>query len=178
MMDSRNAASIEFSHVKLGHEALLGAENQAGSIIEKVLDIARIGASAEMLGSMSEAFERTLTYLKERQQFGKSIGSFQALQHRAAIMFSEIELCKSLVLKSLQAIDKDSPKLPLLASMTKAKVGETFQLVSNEGVQLFGGIGMTDDEAIGFFLKRARITQHAFGDKNYHLDRFAKLNGF
>ena len=178
MMDSRNAATIVFDQVQLGHDSLLGTENEAGSVIEQVLDIARIGLSAEMLGSMLEAFERTITYLKERQQFGVTIGSFQALQHRSAIMFSEIELCKSLVLKSLQAIDNNSKKLPLLASMCKAKVNETIQLVSNEGVQLFGGIGMTDDESIGFFLKRARVAQQTFGDQNFHLDRYARLNGF
>ena len=178
MMDSRNAANIQFDNVKVGSDALLGEENNGTSVLEKVLDIARIGLSAEMLGSMLEAFDRTINYLKERKQFGLHIGSFQALQHRAAQMYSEIELCKSLVLKSLQAIDKNSKKLPLLASLTKAKVSETIQLVSNEGVQMFGGIGMTDDEEIGFFLKRARVAQQTFGDANYHLDRYASLNGY
>ena len=178
MMDTRNAATITFNNVKVNANNLLGEEGQASAAIEKTLDIARIGLSAEMLGSMLEAFERTMTYLKERQQFGVTIGSFQALQHRAAEMYAEIELCKSLVLKSLQAIDSDSKALPMLASMTKAKVSETIQLVSNEGVQMFGGIGMTDDEEIGFFLKRARVTQQTFGDANFHLDRYAKMNGY
>lgn len=176
LMDSRNAATVTMENVVAN--SLLGEENNADNIIEKVLDIARIGLSTEMLGSMIEAFERTINYLKERQQFGVTIGSFQALQHRAAIMYGEIELCKSLVLKSLQAIDKDSKKLSLLASTTKAKVGETLQLVTNEGIQMFGGIGMTDDEEIGFFLKRARVTQRTFGDVNFHMDRFARINGF
>ena len=178
MMDSRNAAKITFNNVKVPSNALLGEENKAGDVLEQVLNIACIGLSAEMLGTMLEAFDRTVNYLKERLQFGVPIGSFQALQHRAAQMYSEIELCKTLVLQSLQAIDKGAPNLSELASMTKAKVSETLQLVTNEGIQMFGGIGMTDDEEIGFFLKRARVAQQTFGDAAYHLDRFARLSGF
>ncbi|MGB0840315.1 MAG: acyl-CoA dehydrogenase family protein, partial [Chitinophagales bacterium] len=178
MMDSRNMAKIQFNDVKVAADALLGAEGEAAPVLEKVGSIAQIGLSAEMLGTMIEAFERTIAYLQERRQFGVSIGSFQALQHRAAQTFCEIELCKSLVIQSLQAIDKDAKNLTMLASMTKAKVGKTLQLVTNEGVQMFGGIGMTDDEEIGFFLKRARVAEQTFGDSNYHLDRFARLNGY
>jgi len=174
MMDSRNAADITFEGVEVSEADKLGGQE----VLEKVLDIARIGLCAEMLGSMQEAFERTVAYLKEREQFGVPIGSFQALQHRAAHMFSEIELCKAMVLKCLQAIDKDDKRLAMKASMLKAKVGETLFLVSNEAVQMFGGIGVTDDEEIGFFMKRARVAQQTFGDYNYHLDRFASLNGF
>lgn len=174
MMDSRNAANINFDAV------IVQAADQLGNrqTLEQVLDIARIGLAAEMLGSMQEAFERTIAYLKERVQFKVPIGSFQALQHRAAMMFSEIEVCKSMVLKALQAIDSQDKKVPVLASMVKAKVGEVIQVVTNEAIQMFGGIGMTDDEEIGFFLKRARVAQQTFGDYNYHLDRFARLNGF
>ena len=178
MMDTRNAATITFKDAKVSAKNRLGEEGKASELIEKTLDIARIGLSAEMLGTMLEAFDRTNNYLKERQQFGVTIGSFQALQHRAAQMYSEIEICKSLVLQSLQAIDSDSSALPMLASMTKAKVSETIQLVTNEGVQMFGGIGMTDDEEIGFFLKRARVVQQTFGDANFHIDRYARLNGY
>ena len=147
-------------------------------MLSVVLDVARVCLSAEMLGSMQEAFDRTLAYLKEREQFKTIIGKFQALQHRAAQMYCEIELCKSLVSKSLNAIDAQSRKLPAYASMTKAKVGETIKLGTNEGVQMFGGIGVTDDEEIGFFLKRARVAQATFGDYNYHIDRFARMNKF
>ena len=119
-----------------------------------------------------------MNYLKEREQFGVKIGSFQALQHRSAIMFGEIELCKSIVLKSLQAIDSDDSNLPKLASLAKAKLGMTFKLVSNEAVQMHGGIGVTDDADIGFFLKRARVIQRTLGDSNYHLDRIAKINNY
>jgi len=178
MMDSRNAAVVTFENVKATNADLIGEEGKGIKTLEKALDIGRIGLSAEMLGSMQEAFDRTIAYLKERKQFGVVIGTFQALQHRAAQMYCEIELCKSLVIKSLQAIDTDSPMLPYMASMTKSKIGEVLQLITNESIQLFGGIGMTDDEEIGFFMKRARVAQQTFGDYNYHLDRFARLSGF
>lgn len=176
MMDSRNAATIFFENVEVTET--LGKAGKSEVLLNHALDIARIGLSAEMLGSMQEAFDRTVGYLKERHQFGVPIGTFQGLQHRAAQMYCEIELCKSLVLKALHAIDARDKKLPALASMVKAKVGETLKLVTNEGIQMFGGIGMTDDEEIGFFMKRARVAQQTFGDYNYHLDRFARLNGF
>lgn len=176
MMDSRNAATVVFDNVQV--QEVLGEVDQAFPVLNKTLDIACIGLSAEMLGSMREAFERTVNYLRERKQFEVPIGSFQALQHRAALMYGEIEICKSIVIKALQAIDKDAPGLSRIASMAKAKVGETIKLVTNEGVQMFGGIGMTDDEEIGFFLKRARVAQQTFGDYNYHLNRYSKILGF
>ena len=178
MMDSRNAANVHFNNVKVSENALLGEANNAYMMLTIVLDVARICLSAEMLGTMQEAFDRTIAYLKEREQFGTIIGKFQSLQHRAAQMYCEIELCKSLVTKSLQAIDKQSKKLPGYASMTKAKVGETIKLVTNEAIQMYGGIGMTDEEEIGFFLKRSRVAKATFGDYSYHLNRFASLNGF
>ncbi|WP_299459878.1 acyl-CoA dehydrogenase [uncultured Microscilla sp.] len=176
MMDSRNAATISFENVKAAE--VLGQVDQGFEVLTQVLDIACIGISAEMLGTMCEAFERTVKYLKERKQFGVPIGSFQALQHRAALMYGEIEICKSMVIKALQAIDQNNPDLSRMASMTKAKIGETIRLVTNEAIQMFGGIGMTDDEEIGFFMKRARVAQVTFGDYNYHLDRYARLLGF
>jgi len=178
MMDGRNVATLEFDEALLPEENLIGAMKEGPEIIEKVLDIARIGLSAEMLGSMQEAFERTMSYLRERQQFGVFIGSFQALQHRSAKMYCEIELCKSMVINALQAIDKEADNLPELASTTKAKVGETLKLVTNECIQMYGGIGMTDDEEIGFFLKRARVADQTFGDVAFHLDRYAKIRGY
>ncbi|HAS45596.1 MAG TPA: acyl-CoA dehydrogenase [Microscillaceae bacterium] len=176
MMDSRNAATITFENVQTTE--ILGVLDQAFPVLNKVLDIACIGLSAEMLGSIQEAFERTVNYLRERKQFEVPIGSFQGLQHRAALMYGEIEICKSIVIKSLQAIDRDRKDLSRIASMCKAKIGETIKLVTNEGVQMFGGIGMTDDEEIGFFLKRARVAQQTFGDYNYHLDRYSRILGF
>jgi alkylation response protein AidB-like acyl-CoA dehydrogenase len=177
-MDSRTYSDISFNNVKVEESSLLSQGNDGNSILEKTFDIARVGLAAEMLGSIQEAFEMTMSYLKEREQFGVKIGSFQALQHRSAIMFGEIELCKSIVLKSLQAIDSNDSNLPKLASLAKAKLGMTLKLVSNEAVQMHGGIGVTDDADVGFFLKRARVIQRTLGDSNYHLDRLAKINNY
>ena len=177
-MDSRTYSDISFNNVKVEESSFLSQGNDGNSILEKTFDIARVGLAAEMLGSIQEAFEMTMSYLKEREQFGVKIGSFQALQHRSAIMFGEIELCKSIVLKSLQAIDSNDSNLPKLASLAKAKLGMTLKLVSNEAVQMHGGIGVTDDADVGFFLKRARVIQRTLGDSNYHLDRLAKMNNY
>ncbi len=127
---------------------------------------------------MIEAFERTVAYLKTRTQFGVPIGSFQALKHRAAAMFTEVELSRSIVLDALRAIDEKRPDVSLLASIAKARVSDTAQLVSNEAVQMHGGIGVTDEEEIGLFLKRARVAELTLGDGAYHRARFAKLSGF
>ncbi len=178
MVDSRNAARIAFEDVQVGPEAVLGEVGAAAGLLDGLLDRARIALSAEMLGSVIEAFERSVEYLKVREQFGVPIGSFQALKHRAALMFNEIELSKSIVLEGLNALDKGSPDVALLASCAKAKLCDAFELVSSEAVQLHGGIGMTDEEEIGFFLKRARVAQRAFGDAAFHRDRFARLQEF
>lgn len=174
MMDSRNAAKIVFDNVEIEQEVIL----EANAVYHKVLDIGRIGIAAEMLGGIQEVFERTMEYLKTREQFGIRIGTFQALQHRAAKMFCEIEICKSVVLRALQAIDNNDENLALIASTAKAKLGETYKLVSNEGIQMFGGIGVTDDEEVGFFMKRARVAQQTLGDYNFHIDRYARLKGY
>ncbi len=176
MMDSRNAAKISFENVLVPKDQLMEAGDY--DTLVKIFDIGCIGLAAEMLGSAQECFERTLAYLKERRQFGVPIGSFQALQHRAAKMFIDIELCKSVVIKALKAIDDGTPDLSRMASLAKAKLGETIKLVSNEAIQMHGGIGMTDDAEIGFFLKRGRVAQQTLGDYPYHLDRFARLRGF
>ena len=177
-MDSRIYSDISFDNVKIENDNFLSSNGDGFEILEKTLDIARIGLAAEMLGNVQQAFEMTMQYLKEREQFGVKIGSFQSLQHRSALMFGEIELCKSIVLKALQAIDSDDEKLPELASLAKAKLGQVSKLVTNEAVQMHGGIGVTDDADIGFFLKRTRVTQRTFGDSNFHLDRVAKINKY
>jgi acyl-CoA dehydrogenase len=180
MADSRNAANVEFSGVTVGADALIGELGKGADVLDPALDIARIGLSAEMLGSLQECFERTVEYLKERKQFGVAIGSFQALKHRAANMFCEIELSKSCVLEALTALDegRDSEEIAKLASLTKAKVGETYNLVSREGIQMHGGIGMTDEFDIGFFIKRAAVTEQTFGDVNFHRNRYGELEGY
>jgi len=178
MVDNRHAAIVSFESAEVPGRAMLGQVDQGYPLLEQTLDIGRIGLSAEMLGGIEEVFERTMSYLKERTQFGVQIGAFQALQHRAAIMYSEIELCRSLVRKAFAELDGERQNIPVLASACKAKLSEVFMLVSNEGVQMHGGIGMTDEFDIGFYLKRARVVQQALGDAAFHRDRYARLNGY
>jgi alkylation response protein AidB-like acyl-CoA dehydrogenase len=175
-LDIHAAARVTFDQVALGNEQLLGELNQGAALLDQILDVARIGSSAELLGIAQEAFERTLEYLKERKQFGLPIGSFQALQHRAAILFGEIELSKSLVLKALQSLDENTGNCAEIASLAKAKVSQTAHLATTEAIQMHGGIGMTDDFEIGFFLKRWRILDTLYGDRYFHLDRFARCH--
>ena len=178
LADSRGAANVSFDNVAVGADAVLGEADKGWDLLEKVLDRARAGLAAEMLGSALQAFETTLDYLKTRVQFGQVIGSFQALQHRAAKMFTDLELARSCVEAALAAIDNDSPDVPELVSLAKAKVGDTLHLVSNEMVQMHGGIGMTDAHDAGFYLKRARAAEATFGGQAYHRDRYARINGY
>ena len=177
MIDSRSYCEIIFDKVKVKEEDRLGEQNVVG-IIDDVLERVQIGISAEMLGNALEAFDQTIQYLKDRKQFGKPIGSFQALQHRAAHMFSELELTKSSVQGALNAIDENSNDKSRYASLAKFKAGETLNLVSNEAVQMHGGVGVTDEFDIGFFLKRARVAEQMFGSSDYHLDRYAVLSEY
>ena len=178
LVDARGYAALHFEEVAVDVHARLGADVEAVQAIRKTLDIGAVGVAAELLGLSLEAFERSVAYLRERKQFGRVIGSFQGLQHRAAALFAELELARSLVLKALQAIDADAEDLPLLASAAKAKLCAVAATASNEGIQMHGGIGMTDEYDIGFFLKRARVLQHFLGDEYYHLDRFGRLSGY
>ncbi len=178
MVDGRNSANVTFDNVSLGASALLGEEKNGGDLLYKVLDLGRIALAAEMLGTMQQAFDTILAYLKERKQFGKLIGSFQALQHRAAIMFSDIELCKSVVMAALTAVETNSDDLAQLASLAKATVNDAYHQISNEAIQMHGGIGMTDEFDIGFYLKRARIAEVTLGSSSYHRRRYANLNGY
>jgi acyl-CoA dehydrogenase len=177
MVDSRNAANLVLDAVQVGADALLGALDGGHAPLEASLDGARAGLAAEMLGAGLEAFERTIAYLKLRRQFGVAIGSFQALKHRAALMFCELELTRSAVLAALDALDRGGAEAAALASLAKAKAADTLELVSCEAVQMHGGIGMTDAEEIGFFLKRARVAQQMLGDACFHRDRYASLMG-
>jgi alkylation response protein AidB-like acyl-CoA dehydrogenase len=175
LADSRGAANVTFKDVAVSDADKL---NGGAELLEKVLDRARAGLAAEMLGAATQAFETTLDYLKTRVQFGQVIGSFQALQHRAAKMFTELELSRSTVEAALAAIDSDSPDVPELVSLAKAKMGDTFHLVSNEMVQMHGGIGMTDAHDAGFYLKRARAAEATYGNQAYHRDRYARIQGY
>ena len=178
MVDSRNSANISFDGVIVSSENILGEENSGSGILEQVVDRAQVAISAEMLGNASQAFDLTLAYLKERKQFGSLIGTFQALQHRAAEMYSELELTKSSVIAACVAVDENSNDLTRMASLAKFKAGETNHLVTNEAVQMHGGVGVTDEYDVGLYLKRARVTEHIFGNAEYHLDRYASLSEY
>ncbi len=178
LLDSRNAALISFNNVQLESQQLVGELGQAATILEPVFDGASAGLNAELLGTLSEAFERTLSYLKTRKQFGAFIGSFQALKHRAADMFCEREHTISLTLEALRAIDEQRDDAALLVSAAKARTADVANLIGRESVQMFGGIGMTDEEDIGLFMKRARVAEVTLGDARYHRERFACLSGF
>ena len=178
MVDSRNAADIRFNDVKVSGDAVIGDIDNGWDTLQAVLDRGRICMAAEMLGGALECFERTVAYLKEREQFDVKIGTFQALKHRAAILYTELELCKSVVLDALSAIDENRPGTEQVASLAKARLNDVYKLVTNEAVQMHGGIGVTDELEIGFFLKRARVAMQILGDSSFHKDRYATLAGY
>jgi acyl-CoA dehydrogenase len=178
MVDGRNSAVVSFANVQVEESDVLGTLNQGFPCLSATLDAGNIHLAAELLGIAQESFDRTLQYLKERKQFGVLIGSFQALQHRTAHWWSEIELCKSAVLKALQSLDAGDEKATAMVSIAKAKLCEVAELSTNEAIQMHGGIGMTDEYEIGFFIKRARPAQTLFGNYSYHANRFALLKGF
>lgn len=178
MVDSRNHARVSLTAVRVSSDALLGRAGDAWPMFETVLDRARACLAAEALGLVRDAFERTVAYLKERVQFDVPIGSFQALQHRAARLYCEIELLESCVRAAFEAIDADDPALPQLASLAKARASDLCASVLNEAVQLHGGIGVTDEFDLGLFVKRARVIQQTLGDGVFHRDRYARLRGF
>ncbi len=178
MVDTRNAANISFDGVKVQSDSLLGSADGAYPELENVLDMGRVCLSAEMLGGIETVFETTLTYLKERKQFDTIIGTFQALQHRAAEMFCEVEICQSVVLDALSALEERRNDIPRAASLAKARLSDASRLITNEGVQMHGGIGMTDAVDVGLFLKRARVQAQMLGDANFHRSRYADLGGY
>jgi alkylation response protein AidB-like acyl-CoA dehydrogenase len=178
MVDSRSAARVHFDGVVLDDDALLGPAGQAFALLDPVLDRARLCLAAELLGVIVEAFERTVAYLKERVQFDVPIGSFQALQHRAARLFVEIEMLRSCVAAAAEAVDAGTADAPVLVSLAKARASDLGERALNEAVQMHGGIGVTDEFDLGLFLKRARVLQQTFGDGAFHRDRYAHLRGF
>lgn len=171
MVDSRNAAQIRFAAApaeRLGDSALL----------ERVLDRGTVALAAEMLGGMTELFERTVAFLKTRHQFGVPIGSFQALKHRAAQLYCELELTRSVVGAALAALDARTSEAPQLASAAKARASDAYVAIANEAVQLHGGVGVTDELDIGLYLKRARTSEQLLGSAAFHRDRWARLAGY
>lgn len=177
-IDSRNAAIVSLDGVEIGEDAIVGRAGQGLSVLTAVLDRACVGLSAEMLGGASQAFDDTLSYLKTRKQFDVTIGSFQALQHRAARLFIELALARAAVLGAARTVDEEPEKLPKMASLAKARTSDAFMHVANEAVQMHGGIGVTDEFHIGFYLKRARVAEMTFGDAAFHRKRWAELSGY
>ena len=177
-IDSRGAAIVELESVAAGRGDVLGEVGAGGALLEQSVDRATVGLCAEMLGLMAEAFDRTLAYLKARVQFGVPIGSFQALKHRAALCFIEIELSRSAVMAAARAIDAGADDARQLVSVAKARCSDAAIRVTNEAVQMHGGIGMTDEHDIGFYMKRARVAELSFGDAAWHRDRYARLEGY
>ncbi|KCZ50485.1 acyl-CoA dehydrogenase [Hyphomonas beringensis] len=177
-VDSHGAAHVTLEDVMVPEDALIGAADQGADVLEPVLDRAAIGQAAEMLGSAQAAFEMTLEYLQNRKQFGQLIGSFQGLQHRAAKMFTELEMTRSCVAAALSAVDEGKDNVAELASIAKARASELVHLVSNECVQMHGGIGMTDEADPGLYMKRARVQEAMYGSASWHRDRYARLSGY
>ncbi len=176
-VDSRGYADIHFDAVAVDGSQILGIVDEGMAPLERLLDVSRIGVAAEMLGAIDSAFEMTMDYLKTRTQFGQLIGSFQALQHRAAKMLVEIELTRSCIVAALDALDNGANDIREWASLAKARAADTLHLVSNETVQMHGGIGMTDQHDAGLYLKRARVQEALYGSAGFHRDRYARLMG-
>ena len=177
-VDTHNAARITFEDVNVSADNVLGKVDAGRDLLEGVLNVGRALVAAEMVGASEEAFARTVAYLKERKQFGKAIGEFQALQHRAAHLYCELEVTRAAVLKALQTLDDAVDRAGPIVSVAKARAGLSATLAVQEAVQMHGGIGMTDEFDIGLFMKRVRVCQELFGDSNFHADRLARLNRY
>lgn len=178
MVDSRNAARIDLDNVEVAGDALLGSLDGGMEVLDGVLAAGRGIAAAELLGAGAQAFEDTVAYIKERKQFGTIIGEFQALQHRSSHLYSEMELARSAVFGALSSLDAGDEKAGQYCAMAKAKLGSVAKLVSQEGVQMHGGVGMTDEYDIGLFMKRIRVLQELMGDAHYHMNEFANANSY
>jgi alkylation response protein AidB-like acyl-CoA dehydrogenase len=178
MVDSSLASHVKFDGVEVDADAVIGDVDGGWSVLTKLLDAGRVGAAAEMIGVGSAAMDMTVDYLKQRKQFGKLIGEFQALQHRAAHLYGEMEVARATVLKAQQLLDAGDPRAEIAVAVAKAKTGKAVRLSVQEGVQMHGGIGMTDEYDIGLFMKRDRALEEFFGDARYHAERVARMSGY
>jgi alkylation response protein AidB-like acyl-CoA dehydrogenase len=174
-IDHRNVANVVFDQVVLSGEAKLSGSLSSREALELALDKGRACLAAELLGIVQTVFDMTIDYMKQRVQFDRPIASFQALQHRAAHMYTQIELARSTVKAALEAIDAKDPETSKLVSLAKCLASGVAELVTNEAVQLHGGIAVTDEYDLGFYLKRARVAQAALGDVEFHQARYASL---
>lgn len=179
VMDRRDYVNIGFSNVQLDADCKLDWQAEGSSdAIASISNAGAVIAAAELYGCSVEAFERTRVYLIDREQFGRKIGSFQAIRHRAAYIYTQMELLKSVLLDALEAVETNRKDASVAASHVKTLANDTARLVTQEAIQLHGGIGITDELDIGLFYKRVRVLQSAYGDSNYHTDRFASLSGY
>ena len=179
LVDHRGAAALRFDEVEVDGDHLLGRPGEAAELLDELIDAAAAGAAAELLGSAEAALDITLDYLRVRVQFDRPIGSFQALQHRAAEWFAEVQLARSSVEAALAALDGgDARQRSIAASTAKVMMNDASRLATNEMIQLHGGIGMTDEHDAGFFIKRARVLAAAYGPTSWHLERLARLEGY
>ena len=178
LVDSSMATHTTFDNVELDGDAVIGEVDGGREVLNKILNAGRVGSAAEGVGVARGAMDMTVDYLKQRKQFGKLIGEFQALQHRAAHLYSEVEIARAAVIKAQQLLDGGSEKADLMVSVAKAKVAKTAGLAVREGVQMHGGIGMTDEYDIGLYMKRDRALQEFLGDAYYHTTRVAELSGY
>jgi len=177
-IDGRRAADLRFDAVSLPRDALLGEPKSLAELVEPLVDRGATALSAELTGIVAAAFSLTLDFLETREQFDQKLASFQALQHRAARMFVEIERTISLVQDALRALDERDPEASIAASAAKAQASEVARHVTAESLQLFGGLGMTEEQDIGLYFKRARASSTLFGDARFHYRRVAQLSGF
>lgn len=178
LVDSSMATHTKFDGVELDGDAVIGEVDGGRAVLNRVLMAGRVGAAAEGVGVARGAMDMTVDYLKQRKQFEKLIGEFQALQHRAAHLYSEVEIARAAVIKAAQLLDAGSVQADLMASVAKAKVAKAAGLAVKEGVQMHGGIGMTDEYDIGLYMKRDRALQEFLGDQYYHANRVAELSGY
>ena len=178
LVDSSVASHVTFDGVELDGDAVIGEVDGGREVLNAMLNAGRIGAAAEGVGVASGAMDMTTDYLKQRKQFGKLIGEFQALQHRAAHLYSEVEIARAVTIKAQQLLDAESENADLMISVAKAKVAKAAGLSVKEGVQMHGGIGMTDEYDIGLYMKRDRALQEFLGDAYYHAGRVAELSGY
>jgi alkylation response protein AidB-like acyl-CoA dehydrogenase len=178
LADSSKAARLRFDNVAVDADAVVGEVDQGWAPLTRALDSGRAGAAAELVGVAAGAAAMTNDYLKQRKQFGRVIGEFQALQHRAAHLFSEIEIARAAAMKAAQLFDSGDDRSELMVSVAKAKSGRAAALAVQEGVQMHGGIGMTDEHDIGLYMKREAVLGSLFGDWRFHARRVAELSGY
>ena len=172
------AARLTLTDVEVDADAVIGEVDGGEGLLEGALNLGRACAASSLTGAGDQAFRITMEYLKTRKQFGRAIGEFQALQHRAAHLFSEIEIARAATLGALQKLDAGDEAAPLAVAVAKAKAGRVAELAVQEAVQMHGGVGMTDEFDVGLFVKRVRVLNELLGDTGFHQEAVARSQGF